>query len=163
MTTARLLQSSSQRFFKQQLLLGKSTHAGFNGERVTNPPFTPGQSLNPGRQQHLAHAAPGLGVRSSGDSGRQPGKLLEPPWDSGITTSSELTTILLPHSPGAGIFQPFPHLHWAPLEFGKCISRGRILILAVASASCAHRKCSCREQRGASRCPRWHFEVIKST
>lgn len=76
---------------------------------------------------------------SSGDSGRQPGELLEPLRASGITTGTapraapapcpEPARLLLPEFPGAGIFQPNPHLHWAPLESGTA----SILILAVPS------------------------------
>lgn len=119
---------------KQQLLLGKSTHAGFNGERVTNPPARgqPFLPLKPRQAAALGSCCSSVGCQGAVGTvagSQESGWSHSGPAGSPRAPCPEPARLLLPQFPGAGIFQPIPHLHWAPLEFGTA----SILILAVPS------------------------------
>lgn len=136
--------------------MGKSTHAGFNGERAATPAAgdSPSSPLNPGRQQHLANAASAgcqgavgtvagsqeSGWSHPGTAGSRPRRRHQPQgWHRALSP------------PGCCclLFQAFLDCPAQPSAssgaWHVCLHRQHGLILPCPPrASCAHR--DCREQ-----------------
>lgn len=143
--------------------MGKSTHAGFNGERAATPAAgdSPSSPLNPGRQQHLANAASAgcqgavgtvagsqeSGWSHPGTAGSRPRRRHQPQgWHRALSPPGSCCLLFQ-----AFLDCPVLTLLWS---LARVSAQAAWADPAVPPQG---QLCPQGLQRAASRCPSWHF------